>query len=33
MEGTVGTVQLVFGQPENQPHRADLSYFYRMLDT
>jgi GNAT superfamily N-acetyltransferase len=23
--GTVGTVQLVFGQPENQPHRADLS--------
>jgi GNAT superfamily N-acetyltransferase len=25
VEGTVGTVQLVFGQPENQPHRADLS--------
>jgi GNAT superfamily N-acetyltransferase len=24
-QGTVGTVQLVFGQPENQPHRADLS--------
>ena len=24
VEGTVGTVQLVFGQPENQPHRADL---------
>jgi GNAT superfamily N-acetyltransferase len=25
VQGTVGTVQLVFGQPENQPHRADLS--------
>ena len=25
VEGTVGTIQLVFGQPENQPHRADLS--------
>jgi GNAT superfamily N-acetyltransferase len=24
-QGPVGTVQLVFGQPENQPHRADLS--------
>jgi GNAT superfamily N-acetyltransferase len=24
-EGMVGTVQLVFCQPENQPHRADLS--------
>ncbi len=24
-EGIVGTVQLVLGQPENQPHRADLS--------
>ena len=23
--GMVGTVQLVLGQPENQPHRADLS--------
>jgi GNAT superfamily N-acetyltransferase len=23
--GIVGTVQLVLGQPENQPHRADLS--------
>jgi GNAT superfamily N-acetyltransferase len=23
--GVVGTVQLVLGQPENQPHRADLS--------
>ena len=23
--GPAGTVQLVFGQPENQPHRADLS--------
>jgi GNAT superfamily N-acetyltransferase len=23
--GIVGTVQLVFAQPENQPHRADLS--------
>jgi GNAT superfamily N-acetyltransferase len=23
--GLCGTVQLVFGQPENQPHRADLS--------
>jgi GNAT superfamily N-acetyltransferase len=25
VQGIVGTVQLVFGQPENQPHRADLS--------
>ncbi len=24
-DGIVGTVQLVLGQPENQPHRADLS--------
>jgi GNAT superfamily N-acetyltransferase len=24
-EGIVGTVQLVFARPENQPHRADLS--------
>jgi len=24
-EGVCGTVQLVLGQPENQPHRADLS--------
>jgi GNAT superfamily N-acetyltransferase len=24
-EGIVGTVQLVLAQPENQPHRADLS--------
>jgi len=24
-EGPIGTVQLVFAQPENQPHRADLS--------
>ena len=24
-EGVVGTVQLVLDQPENQPHRADLS--------
>ncbi|MEO5844051.1 MAG: GNAT family N-acetyltransferase [Caldimonas sp.] len=24
-EGIVGTVQLVLGQPENQPHRADVS--------
>ncbi|MDM0004656.1 GNAT family N-acetyltransferase [Variovorax sp. J22G73] len=24
-EGIVGTVQLVLSQPENQPHRADLS--------
>jgi GNAT superfamily N-acetyltransferase len=24
-EGIVGTVQLVYGLPENQPHRADLS--------
>jgi GNAT superfamily N-acetyltransferase len=23
--GLVGTVQLILGQPENQPHRADLS--------
>ena len=23
--GVVGTVQLILGQPENQPHRADLS--------
>jgi ribosomal protein S18 acetylase RimI-like enzyme len=23
--GIVGTVQLVFAQPENQPHRADIS--------
>ncbi|HSK40278.1 MAG TPA: GNAT family N-acetyltransferase [Arenibaculum sp.] len=23
--GIVGTVQVVFGQPENQPHRADVS--------
>jgi GNAT superfamily N-acetyltransferase len=23
--GTIGTVQLIFKQPENQPHRADLS--------
>jgi GNAT superfamily N-acetyltransferase len=23
--GIIGTVQLVLGQPENQPHRADLS--------
>lgn len=25
VSGVVGTVQLVLGQPENQPHRADLS--------
>ena len=25
LEGTVGTVQLILDQPENQPHRADLS--------
>jgi GNAT superfamily N-acetyltransferase len=24
-DGTAGTVQLIFGQPENQPHRADVS--------
>ncbi len=24
-QGTIGTVQLIFKQPENQPHRADLS--------
>ncbi|HEY4969479.1 MAG TPA: GNAT family N-acetyltransferase [Steroidobacteraceae bacterium] len=24
-QGTVATVQLVFAQPENQPHRADVS--------
>ena len=24
-EGICGTVQLIFAQPENQPHRADLS--------
>ncbi len=24
-EGIVGTVQLVLGQPDNQPHRADVS--------
>ena len=24
-EGICGTVQLILGQPENQPHRADLS--------
>ena len=24
-EGIIGTVQLILGQPENQPHRADLS--------
>jgi GNAT superfamily N-acetyltransferase len=24
-QGTVGTVQLILDQPENQPHRADLS--------
>jgi GNAT superfamily N-acetyltransferase len=24
-DGIVGTVQLVFAQPENQPHRADLA--------
>jgi GNAT superfamily N-acetyltransferase len=24
-QGTVGTVQLIVKQPENQPHRADLS--------
>jgi len=23
--GVIGTVQLIFDQPENQPHRADLS--------
>jgi ribosomal protein S18 acetylase RimI-like enzyme len=23
--GAVGTVQVVFGQPENQPHRADVA--------
>src|SRR5580693_3394293 len=24
-ESVVGTVHVVFGQPENQPHRADIS--------
>lgn len=24
-QGAIGTVQLIFRQPENQPHRADLS--------
>jgi GNAT superfamily N-acetyltransferase len=24
-DGVIGTVQLIFDQPENQPHRADLS--------
>lgn len=24
-QGTCGTVQLILGQPENQPHRADLA--------
>jgi GNAT superfamily N-acetyltransferase len=24
-QGTIGSVQLIFKQPENQPHRADLS--------